>query len=70
MSSKVKLSHYSLEGDKGERRYGSYSFMTLAIDGVERSASHPGCALIWGKDPRYPLDRKLSGPQSCFGYKV
>jgi hypothetical protein len=46
----------------GERRHSSYSFSTSALDGGEWSASRP-----WGKDPQYPLDRKLGGPQSRSG---
>jgi hypothetical protein len=30
---------------KGDRRYNSYSFLTLALAGGEQS-SHPGCALL------------------------
>jgi hypothetical protein len=48
----------------GEKMYSSYSFLTLALDGGEWSASHPGHALHQGKDPQYPLDRRLGGPQS------
>jgi hypothetical protein len=31
---KVKLSHYRHEGDKGESMHSSYSFLTLALNGV------------------------------------
>jgi hypothetical protein len=48
-------------------RYSSYSFTTLALDGGERSASHPVALYTWGEDPRYPLDRRLGGPQSQSG---
>jgi hypothetical protein len=30
---KAKLSHYTLRRRLGERRYSSYSFLTLEIDG-------------------------------------
>jgi hypothetical protein len=56
-------------GAWGERRYSSYSFLTSARDGGEWSASCPGCALPWGKDPRYPLYRRLGGPQSQSGLR-
>jgi len=40
-----------------------YAFLTLAVDGGERcvdvQALYP-----WGNSHRYPLDRRLSGPQS------
>jgi hypothetical protein len=45
------------------RRYSLYSFMTSAVDGGERS-SRLGCALAPGKQPRYPLCRRLGGLQS------
>jgi len=48
---KVKLSHYHHAGDKGERKYSSYSFLTLALDGGEWSASRPSHTLPLGKDP-------------------
>jgi hypothetical protein len=42
------------------------AFLTSALDGVEWSASRPG-RLISGKEPQYPLDRRLGGPQSRSG---
>jgi hypothetical protein len=53
----------------GERRYSSYSFSTSALDRGEWSASRPGRALPRGKDPQYPLDRRLGGPQSRSGHR-
>jgi hypothetical protein len=37
--------------------------------GGEWSASRPGRALPRGKDPRYPLYRRLGGPQSRSGHR-
>jgi hypothetical protein len=56
-------------GALGERRYSSHSLLTSALDGGEWSASRPGRALPRGKDPRYPLDRRLDGPQSRSGHR-
>jgi hypothetical protein len=56
LSVKVKT-HYA--GAKGERKYSSYSFFTSALDGGEWSASCFGHALPLGKDPQYPLDRRV-----------
>jgi hypothetical protein len=42
---KLTLSHYTPRTRLGERKYSSYSFSTSALDGGERSASHPGRAL-------------------------
>jgi hypothetical protein len=39
------------------------TFLTSALDGGEWSASLLG-RLSRGKSPRYPLDRRLGGPQS------
>jgi hypothetical protein len=61
---KLKLSHYTPWRRLGERRYSSYSFSTSALDGGEWSASCCGRALTSGKGRRYPLDRRLGGPQS------
>jgi hypothetical protein len=56
-------------GAWGERRYSSYSFLTSALDGGEWSASRPGHTLPRGKDPLYPLCRRLDGPQSRPGHR-
>jgi hypothetical protein len=69
---KVKLSRNSYAGAKGERKFSSYSFVTSALDGGEWSASRPGRALLSlppGKDPRYPLYRRLGGPESRSGHR-
>jgi hypothetical protein len=62
----------SIEAHLGDRRYSSYSFLTSALEGGEWSASHAPAALHpRGKSPRYPLYRRLGGPQSrsgCRGY--
>jgi hypothetical protein len=42
-------------GAWGERRYGSYSFLTSALDRGELSASRPGHALSPGKGPPVPI---------------
>jgi hypothetical protein len=65
--SKCPATHHG--GAWGERRYSSYSFTTSALDGGEWSASRPGRALPPGKDPRYPLYRRLGGPQSRSGHR-
>jgi hypothetical protein len=52
---KVELFRYRHAGDKGERNYSSYTFLTSARDGDEWSASLPSRALFLGRDPRYPL---------------
>jgi hypothetical protein len=51
-------------GAGGERMYSSYSFTTSALDEGEWSASRPEA-----KDPRYPLYRRLVGPQSRSGHR-
>jgi len=42
-------------GAWGERRYSSYTFSTLALDGAKWSASHPGCTLALGKGLPVPI---------------
>jgi hypothetical protein len=54
---------------EGAWRYSSYSFLTSALEGGEWSASRIGRALPWGKDPRYPLYRRLGVPQSRSGHR-
>jgi hypothetical protein len=51
---KLKLSHYTPWRRMGDRRYSSYSFLTLALDGGEWSVSCPSCALALGKGPLVP----------------
>jgi hypothetical protein len=52
---KVKLSHYHNAGAKGERRYSSYSFLTLALYWSEWSASCPPVPIVqeagWAPEP-------------------
>jgi hypothetical protein len=52
------------------RRYSPYSFLTSALDGDEWSASSLGRALVPEKGHRYPLYRRLGGPQSLFGHRA
>jgi hypothetical protein len=68
LSIKAKLSHNLHTGDKGEMKYSSYSFLTLALDGV--SGQHHALAVLYPreKDPQYPLDRRLGGRQRRSGH--
>jgi hypothetical protein len=52
-------------GTKGERRYSSYSFLTLALDGVSGQRHTPVTLYLpLEKDSWYPFDRGLGEPQS------
>jgi hypothetical protein len=65
---KVKLSCYMpWRHTGGERRYSTYSYLTSALDGV--SSQHRALATLYpqGKNPQYPLGRRLGGPQSQSG---
>jgi hypothetical protein len=44
----------SIEAHLVDTRYSSYSFLTSALEGGERSASRPGRALPPGKEPPVP----------------
>jgi hypothetical protein len=50
-----------------EEVYSCYSFLTSTLDGV--SGQHHALAALYppGKSPRYPLYRRLGGPQSRSG---
>jgi hypothetical protein len=52
----------------GGRKYSSYSFMTLALDGGDLSVSRPGRTLAPVKDPLYPLYRRLGGSKNTSGH--
>jgi hypothetical protein len=39
------------------------SFLTSALDGVSGQCHASAALYPQGKDPRYPLDRRLGGPQ-------
>ena len=54
------------EGPQGEQRYSSTLFQTSALEGGEGSTSRPGSTLPPGKT-RYPLYRRLGGPQGRSG---
>jgi hypothetical protein len=51
----IKLSHYSHVGDKGERKYSSYSFLILALDGMSGQRHAPAHALPLRKGPSLPI---------------
>jgi hypothetical protein len=50
----LKLSHFTPRRRLRERKYTSYSFSTLALDGVKWSASRTGRDLDPGKGPPEP----------------
>jgi hypothetical protein len=52
-----------------ERRYSSCSFMTSTLDGVSGQLHAPAALYHRGKDLRYPLDRRLGGPQNRSGHR-
>jgi hypothetical protein len=58
---KVKQSHKTPTEAKGERMYSSYSFKTLALDGVSGQRHTPAVLYPPGKDPWYPLYSRLGG---------
>jgi hypothetical protein len=65
-SKAVPLRH---AGAKGEMSYySSYSFLTLALDGVSGQC-HAPAALYRGKDSRYTLYRRLGRSQSWSGHR-
>jgi hypothetical protein len=47
-----------MEAIEGERKYSSFSFLTSALDGGERSASGHGRALAPGKEPPVPIGQE------------
>jgi hypothetical protein len=53
----------------GGRRYSSCSFLTYALDGVSGQCHVPAAFYPREKDPRYPLDMMLGGPQSRSGQR-
>jgi hypothetical protein len=66
---KKAVPQHTYEGAGGERMYSSYSFTTSALDGVSGQRHAPAAFYPRGKDPRYLLDRRLSGPQSRSGHR-
>jgi len=66
---KVKQSYNTSMEEQGERRYSSYSFTTPALDGVSGQRHAPAALYPRQKDPRYPPDRRLGGPQSRSGHR-
>jgi hypothetical protein len=50
--------------------YSSYSFTTSALYGVSGQGYAPDAFYPQGKDPRYPLYRRLGGPQSRSGHRA
>jgi hypothetical protein len=66
---KVKLFCCTECRAEGERRYRSYSFLTLALDGVSGQRNASAALYSQGKDPLYPLDRRLGGHHSWSGHR-
>jgi hypothetical protein len=66
---KLKLSHYTPRRRFGGEENSSSSFSISALDGGEWSAPRPCRALAPGKGLRYPLFRRLGGPQSRSGHR-
>jgi hypothetical protein len=56
-------------GRLGGEGYGSYSFLTLTLDGVNGQLHAPATLYPRVKEPRYPLDRKLDGPQNWYEHR-
>jgi hypothetical protein len=66
---KLKLSSYTPRRRLEVRRYSSYSFSTSALHGVSGQCHAPAALYPRVKDPRYPLYRRLGGPQSRSGHR-
>jgi hypothetical protein len=49
--------------------YSSYSYLTLALDGGEWSASCPGRALALGKGPLVPIVQEAESQSGQRGYR-
>jgi hypothetical protein len=65
----VKQSRYTPWRRLRERKYSFYSFLTSALDRVSGLRQAPAALYPRGKDPGYPLDRRLGGPQSQFRHR-
>jgi hypothetical protein len=66
---KLKMFHYTPRRRLGGEEYNSYSFSTSALNGVSGQRHAPAALYSQGKDPRYPLYRRLGGPQSRSGHR-
>jgi hypothetical protein len=66
---KVKQSRYTPWSTSGEKEYSSYTLTTSALDGVSGQSHAPAELNPRGKDPQYPLDRRLCEPQSRSGHR-
>jgi hypothetical protein len=56
---------------QGGRMYSSYLFFASALDGVSGQHHAPAALYHRGKEPgRYPLERRLGGPQSWSGHSL
>jgi hypothetical protein len=65
----VQYSKAVLLRHQGEAEYSSYSFLTSSLDGVSGQRHAQTALNPRGKDPRYPLDKGLVGPQSWPGHR-
>jgi hypothetical protein len=53
--SKIRLYCYLHSGEKGERSYNSYSFLTSTLDRVSGQRHALALLYLQGKDPRVPI---------------
>jgi hypothetical protein len=58
---------HAMDGAWGARRYSSYSLIISTLEGVSGQHHAPAALYSRGKSPRYPLYRRLGGPQSRSG---
>jgi hypothetical protein len=63
-----KQSHNTPVEAQGKIRYSSYSFTTLGLDGSGQRRA-PAALFPGERTPRYPLDKRLSGPHSRSGLR-
>jgi hypothetical protein len=63
------VQQHTYKGAGGKRMYSSYSFTTSALDGVIGHSLVPAALYPRGKDPRFPLYRRLGWPQSRSGHR-
>jgi hypothetical protein len=65
-----KLSRYCHAGGNGKSSYNSYSVLTSTLDEVSGQRHAPAAIYPWKRTPRYPLYRRLGGPQSRAGQRL
>jgi hypothetical protein len=66
---KIEPSRYAMQMPRGRGSLSPTHFFTSALNRVSGEICPPAVLFTRGKDPQYPLDKKVDGPQRWSGHR-